>query len=189
VETKLTTIHTLAIGNLIMYDQKFHVVDFPAGELGAPVGDAVGYELLRRLTVRVDYEHGELSFFDAPKFRYAGDGVRVPMHLDAFTLEVNGSVEGVPGTFSLDTGNEVAFELASEYVHRNHLIEKLGAPLSRVRGTKLWRSVTRFILRGSARCIWMRPRCTESSPISRLRNRRPEPKMGTWDAAFSASSM
>lgn len=113
VETKLTTIYTLTIGNLIMHDQKFHVVDFPAGEPGTPVG-AVGYELFRRFAVRVDYEHGELSFFDAPKFRYAGDGVRVPMHLDAFTIEVNGRLEGVPGIFSLDTGNEVAFELASE---------------------------------------------------------------------------
>jgi hypothetical protein len=126
VETKLTTIQTLGIGDLMMHDQKFHVVDFPTGYIGTPVG-AVGYELFRRLTVKVDYERGELSFFDAPKFRYTGDGVRVPMHLDGFTLEVDGSIDGVPGSFSLDTGNEVAFELSSEYVRRDNMIEKLGA--------------------------------------------------------------
>jgi PDZ domain len=42
-------------------------------------------------------------------------------------LEVDGRVDGVAGTFALDTGNEVAFSLESQFVKQNNLIEALGA--------------------------------------------------------------
>jgi PDZ domain/Aspartyl protease len=126
LDTKTTTLPTLQIGDLIMHDQKFHVIEIPA-ELGPTPVAVVGYELLRRLTVKVDYEHEKLTFYDARSFQYPGDGVRVPMRLSARNLEIDGSVDGVPGTFWLDTGNEVAFELASEYVNKNRLTDLLGA--------------------------------------------------------------
>jgi hypothetical protein len=42
-------------------------------------------------------------------------------------LEANGSVDGVPATFVLDSGNEVAFGLDGGFVKQNNLIERLGA--------------------------------------------------------------
>jgi aspartyl protease/PDZ domain-containing protein len=126
VDSKITHVRTLEIGSLIMHDQVFHVIATPSGGEGTPQ-IAIGYELMRRLVIKIDYEHEELTFYNAAKFKYSGGGVEVPMRIKGLLLEVNGSVDDVPGTFVLDSGNEVAFSLDGGFVKQNNLIERLGA--------------------------------------------------------------
>ncbi len=126
LDLQVTHIATLQIGDLVLHDQMFRVVTTPPDNSDTPVA-AVGYELFRRLVVKIDYEHKQLSFYDPPTFKYSGSGAKIPLLLRGVTLEVDGRVDGVAGTFALDSGNEVAFSLDAAFVKRNNLIEALGA--------------------------------------------------------------
>ncbi len=126
LDTQTAYMDRLQIGDLVMHDQPFHVIAIPPETGETPVA-AVGYELLRRLAVRIDYEHEKLTFYNAATFTYSGDCVKVPIRYNGLTLEVKASVDGIPGTFGLDSGNEVAFSLDSRFVKQNDLIQKLGA--------------------------------------------------------------
>jgi predicted aspartyl protease len=123
---QITHVATLQIGGLIVRDQRFFVLSVPAGTTDAPL-IAVGYELMRRFAVKIDYERQQLTFYNAPAFSYSGNAVKVPLRLEGQVFEVNASVNGFPGVFFLDTGNESAFTMEAEFVKQNHLVERLGA--------------------------------------------------------------
>jgi len=118
-------IDTLQIGNLVIHDQMFYVIAWPAG--GDTPAFAVGYELLRRFAVKIDYDNQRLTFYDAPRFHYSGPGTAVPLRLQGTTLLAEASIDNVFGSFGLDTGNEFGFSLASDFTNKNDLVHKLGA--------------------------------------------------------------
>jgi PDZ domain/Aspartyl protease len=119
-------VKTLQIGDLILHDQLFHIIEIPVANGNTPVA-AIGYEVLQRLAMQVDYQHEQLTFYDAPTFHYSGNGTQVPMSADGISLEVQASIAGASGKFALDTGNEVGLLLYPGFVQHNHLIERFGA--------------------------------------------------------------
>jgi len=126
VDAQAVHIDSLQIGGLTLRDQTFYVIPGPWDEKNPPIG-TIGYEALRRLAVKFDYEHGNLTLYDAPKFRYTGQGVKLPLVLDGKCLEVRGSIDGASGLFTLDTGNQVAFRLEPGFVKEHDLILRLAA--------------------------------------------------------------
>jgi hypothetical protein len=120
-------IDALAIGDLVVRDQTFYVFEIPSGS-GAPE-IVVGWELMRRFAVRVDFEHEQLTFLDGPHFHYAGAGATVPLilHKDGNGAEIRAEVDGVPGVFTLDTGNQIGLFLKSGFVQEHDLVSTLGA--------------------------------------------------------------
>jgi hypothetical protein len=89
----------------------------------------VGWELMRRFAVRIDFEHNQLTFFDAPHFHHTGTGAMVPLILrkDSNGAEIRAEVDGIPGTFTLDTGNQTGLFFNSGFVEEHHLVTALGA--------------------------------------------------------------
>lgn len=120
VDVRPATVKTLQIGEVTMHDQPFVVMDLP-GDAGEPVA-VVGYEFLQRFVVKIDYEHNRMTMYDPAKFKYDGGGVAVPLLVQARNLFVEGSVDGFKGLFALDSGNEVALELAPRFVRINDLV-------------------------------------------------------------------
>lgn len=120
LEVHAATVKTLQIGDVTMHDQPFVVMDLPPDSPG-PVA-VVGYEFLQRFVVNIDYEHNRMTMYDPARFNYTGSGVAVPMLVKSRTLYVKGSVDGFKGTFTLDTGNEVALELEPGFVRINDLV-------------------------------------------------------------------
>jgi Aspartyl protease/PDZ domain len=126
VDAQTTHVDTLQIGDLVVHDQTFYVIDKPWGGKDDPFG-AIGYELMRRLAVNIDYQHAQLTFYDAPTFSYSGRGTKLPLVIDGQSVELKASIGAASGLFTLDTGNEVAFWLEPGFVKANNLIEQLGA--------------------------------------------------------------
>ncbi len=120
-------VDTLTIGDLVVRDQRFYVLDIPSAS-----GDPemlVGWELMRRFAIRVDFEHNQLTFFDGPQFRYTGAGSRLPLILNrnGNGAEVRAEADGIPGVFTLDTGNQIGLFLNSGFVKEHNLVATLGA--------------------------------------------------------------
>lgn len=133
---KVHTAHVdaVTIGDLIVRDQRFYVLDIPSG-----VGDPevlVGWELMRRFAIRVDFEHKQLTFFDGPGFRYTGTGSSIPLtlHKNGNGADVRAEADGIPGVFLLDTGNQIGLFLNSGFVQEHNLVATLGAHYRRYNG-------------------------------------------------------
>jgi hypothetical protein len=122
---------TLQIGDLVLHNQIFYVsgqADEAQAEGGAP-DFIVGYELLRRFAVKIDYEHQSLTFYDGPHFHYAGAGTAVPLEIqnNGNGLFVEASIGKASGRFIIDTGNEFGFSLTTTFTKTNDLVKTLGA--------------------------------------------------------------
>jgi Aspartyl protease/PDZ domain len=127
IQAHKVRVDTLQIGDLVVRDPTFYTADLPEDN-GAPVL-VVGYELLRRFAVRVDYERQSLTFYDGPRFRYSGSGTAVPLEIqkNGNGLFVEASIGKASGRFILDTGNEFGFSLTTRFTKGNSLIDVLGA--------------------------------------------------------------
>lgn len=125
VQVHTTHVDTLRIGDLLVRDQTFYVIDVPS-ENGAP-SLAVGYELLRRFAVRIDFERQRLTFYDGPRFHYSGPGAAVPLQFQGNALLVQASIRDAYGLFVLDSGNESGTTMNTRFTVKNHLIRALDA--------------------------------------------------------------
>jgi len=116
----------MRIGDLALHDQKFYIMPMPWGDGSGPVG-VVGYELMRRLVVTVDYEREQLAFNLPQPFTYSGHGVKVQLEpmLTPFQIEVRGSVNGASGVFGIDTGDEASLALEQRFVGQYNLVKRL----------------------------------------------------------------
>ena len=126
-----THVDTLQIGDLVLRDQTFYVTGLPEdapADGGAPEF-AVGYELLRRFAVKVDYEHQSLTFYDGPHFHYTGSGTAVPLIVQENSngLLVEASIGKASGRFIVDTGNDFGFSTTTSFTKKNDLVHALGA--------------------------------------------------------------
>jgi hypothetical protein len=125
VQAHKTRVDTLQIGDLLVRDQTFYVIDFPDDETGPSF--VVGYELLRRLAVRIDFEHQRLTFYDGPRFHYSGPGTAVPLQYQGNALLVQASIADSSGMFLLDSGNEFGTMMSTGFTVNNDLVHALGA--------------------------------------------------------------
>ena len=91
---------TVSLGGLTLRRPLFYVIGLPALR-DRPI---IGYELFKRFVTRVDYDKNLLTFTLPGRFTYKGQGVSVPFRFNDRIPEVDGSVDGVPGAFTIDTG-------------------------------------------------------------------------------------
>ena len=137
--TKVHTTHvdTLSIGDLIVRNQTFYVLDIPSGA-GVPQM-LVGWEFLQRFAVRMDFQHNELTFSDLSHFTYQGSGTAVPLILNKHGngVYLDAKVDGIRGRFQLDSGNETGLFLNAAFVDKHHLPESLHAKLRGYNGKGL----------------------------------------------------
>jgi hypothetical protein len=117
---------SVRVGDLVLSDQKFYILPMPWGGRPGPVG-AVGFEIMRRLIVTVDYQREQLGFNSPQEFTYTGDGVKVPIEPMRTSpgIEVKGSVNGAGGVFGIDTGDEGSLEVEQRFVSQYDLVKQL----------------------------------------------------------------
>lgn len=120
-----TRVDTLRIGDLLLRDQILYVIDMP-DENGAP-SFLVGYELLRRFAVKIDFEHQRLTFYDGQRFHYSGDGKAVPLRIQNGALLVEAFIGDASGWFVLDSGNESGTMMFPTFTVKNNMVQALGA--------------------------------------------------------------
>ena len=120
VDVRQVKVANVEIGEVTLQDQPFQTIAIPPGP-GEPLV-VLGFEFLQRFVVNVDYERNRLTMYDGARFHYDGVGFEVPMVIGSRNLYVNANVDGFKGTFALDTGNEVAFELEPGFVQKNDFI-------------------------------------------------------------------
>ena len=120
------TADTVLVGDAELFQQPFIVL--PADSLPG-VDGIVGYEMLARLAARLDIAHGSLELArDASAFGPQA----APEHFgyDDRHAQVDGSLDGVNGAFTIDTGSSLTAQVQTPVVREKHLIQTLHATVT-----------------------------------------------------------
>ncbi len=122
VSTGFVRVKSFQIGDAHLHDQIFRV--FPDAK-GLP--DAmIGYEVFKRFVTTLDYEHRRLTLTLPDRFKYNGRTV-VPFRFNDRMPEIDGSIDGIPGVFTVDTGFNGPVTLCSPFVTEHKLLAAIDA--------------------------------------------------------------
>ncbi len=131
----MTKVDHIELGGIVIRDQVFATLDLTdfagRGEGLDDVAGLLGYELLRRFPVTIDYQHSRAIFYNPETFKYTGKGLRVPFRFRGQVPEVDGTLDGIAGAFVIDTGRWASIDLAAPFVDKNGFAKKY-APKYRV---------------------------------------------------------
>ena len=94
----------------------------------------IGYELLKRFPVKLDFQRSRAVFYDPSRFTYAGTGVGVPVKVREHVAQVDGSIDGIKGVFAIDTSSRGSLFLTAPFVEGNGLVKRFGATQTFVSG-------------------------------------------------------
>lgn len=119
----MARITSMSLGQAQLSDQQFLVVSLPGmfTDRGRdePLAGLLGYELFRRFLITIDYQHRTLTLSLpslAPALDSAGPASeRLPLRFDGRRPFVVASVDGVPGAFGVDTGDDGPLTLFAQF--------------------------------------------------------------------------
>ncbi len=115
---------SVAIGSAQMRDQPFLVLDLGKN---IPFDGIIGYELLARFAVRLDFVHERYAI--AADARALGEqpGTDVAMVFDDRQPQIAGSLDGIPGAMTIDTGSASVLDVNAPFVAAHDLRTKYHA--------------------------------------------------------------
>ncbi len=135
-DISLVKLDSLDVGGVVLHNPLFAVYPLSGFDRveGVEQNGIIGYEVFRRFVVKVDYEHSTLTLTLPAAFAYHGDGVVVPFKFNEHIPQVEGSIDGIAGTFDIDTGSRSTLDLMGPFVARNGLHERYAPKMSGVSG-------------------------------------------------------
>lgn len=101
---------------------------------GRALRGTLGFDLFQQVVVEVDYRRQQVTFHDAARFDYRGNGAIVPITLDGGHAFVSAEVETmdnkrVSGRFLVDTGARMALVINTPVVNEHDLLKTEPPPL------------------------------------------------------------
>ena len=145
-----TRIEQVQIGDMQLNDLEF-AVSLTGGAphvFGtAPFDGVIGLEVFQRMVVKHDYMHRMLTFTVPEKFSYTGSGTIVHFERPRQIPVVAAELDGVAGTFGVDTGARSSLLLYVPFVKQNKLKEKYAAKVDGVTGWGLGGPVRSLLAR------------------------------------------
>ena len=132
----MTKVETLGLGEATLLNQVFAVFDFTAlGDVeGLPLRGLVGYEVFKRFVTRIDYEHRRLTLTLPAAFQYSGTGTVVPFKFNGHVPQVEGEIDGLPGTFDIDTGSRSSLTILAPFAEKHGLRERYKPKVEAITG-------------------------------------------------------
>jgi hypothetical protein len=132
----LVKVGTLEVGGATLRDQVFAVYNLGpmTGAEGVPANGLIGYEVFKRFVVRVDYERRALTLTLPAAFSYHGEGVVVPFKFKGHIPQVEGAIDGISGSFDIDTGSRASVDLLGPFVEEHGLRARYAPKLEGVAG-------------------------------------------------------
>ena len=128
-EAGFLTVDRVGIGDAWMSQQTFSVspaVTVIGDVQGEPCAGILGADFFQRFVVRIEYAAHRLSLFPVEGWRYRGHGAGVPFWFRGQIPQVSGELDGMQGTFAMDTGSGGTLDVFAPFVAAHGLIAKAG---------------------------------------------------------------
>lgn len=123
-ENRTVTLDALTIGDAVQFTHfsaaaGIDLIGSPSGPLAA----LLGYDLLSRFVVKIDYANQQMTLTEPDAFQpTSADGTALPMSLDNDMPSVEAQFDGLPpARFLIDTGDPDSLRLSLPYVRTNKL--------------------------------------------------------------------
>jgi len=132
-----TQIAQIRIGDLQLTDLECHVLDMSDAPqvFGTKRLDGIiGLPVFEHMVVKHDYVNRLLTFSSPDKFNYTGNGIIVHFERPQQIPLVEAALDGVPGSFGVDTGARSSLLLYGPFCQQHKLQEKYDARLEGVTG-------------------------------------------------------
>lgn len=119
----MTRVDRVELGQASIADQAFITLplDSMADIEGYPMPGMIGFETFRRFVTRVDYGNATITLIDPKRFSPKDAGTAIPIAFNGNTVEIDGSYNGIPGKFIIDTGARQTLTLNSPFVAKHNL--------------------------------------------------------------------
>jgi hypothetical protein len=119
----MTKVARVDLGQATITDQSFMSLPLDSMENteGVKMPGMIGFETFRRFVTRVDYGNKTITLINPKDFDPKDAGTAVPINFDGNDVEVEGTYEGIPGKFIIDTGARQTLMLNSPFVTKNNL--------------------------------------------------------------------
>jgi membrane-associated protease RseP (regulator of RpoE activity) len=126
VQTGFAWVPKVQLGSATLTHQPFAIL--PLGPVmqaieGVHIDGMVGYETAARYLVTIDYAKSTMTL-SLPKPGVRPPGVAVPFVFNGTIPQFDGSIDGIPGVFVVDTGNRQSLVLTSPFVAKNNLASR-----------------------------------------------------------------
>lgn len=152
MDVSLTKVSSLQLGDATVKDQVFAVLPLNtmANIDGVPMPGMVGFETFRRFVTRIDYGTDKITLIRPDAFDPKGAGVPIPINFDGNTIEAHATYDGVPGTFTIDTGARSALMLNTPFVAAHAQFAKYNNAPEAVTGWGIGGPSKSHVIRGNA---------------------------------------
>jgi len=124
----ITRIDSLLIGDIRLFQQGMAIIDLSAMNLKAPdgiFGGILGYDLISRFPLKVDYGNGNLIFYNPEKFIAPADKYKIDFEFVVKLPLIEAEINRIKGRFLIDLGNSVGLILHRPFVDVNNLFDGL----------------------------------------------------------------
>lgn len=125
VESK-GVLESMALGGASVRNLAFHSFAFDSDH---PDEALVGLEILQRFVVHIDFDRNVMTLTRPDAFVYRGKDFVIPFHFQDNQPEVEGSIDGVSGRFTVDTGDNSSLLLIAPFARRYGLVARYQADL------------------------------------------------------------
>ncbi|HEY3796945.1 MAG TPA: aspartyl protease family protein [Caulobacteraceae bacterium] len=123
VDTGLANGVEFQVGGLTIKNQGIAVLPFEsAAAEGFAEQGMIGFNVFRRFVTVIDYGKHTLTFMEPSKFDPKDAGVAIPFKFYQHLAQVEGTFEGIPGKFDIDTGSRVELTLTKPFVDAQGLM-------------------------------------------------------------------
>lgn len=118
----LAKVGSLRIGDAIFRNQVMYVLDFEAqGVEGVDIEGMVGFTAFKRFVTRIDYGKREMTLIEPAHFDPKDAGTPIPFVFNGSIPEVEGTFEGIPAKFDIDTGDRAALTLTAPFAQEHQV--------------------------------------------------------------------
>ncbi len=152
MEAGFTNIDELRVGDAVLKKQVFVVfpLDAMANVEGIDMPGMVGFETFRRFVTRIDYGAKTLTLIDPKAFDPKDAGTPVPFKFNEHIPEVQGTFEGIPATFDIDTGSRAELTITKPFAEKNDLRARHPKGIDGVEGWGVGGPSRGYITRGAS---------------------------------------
>ncbi|HEY5094702.1 MAG TPA: aspartyl protease family protein [Candidatus Eremiobacteraceae bacterium] len=136
VQSGFAWVPKLQIGGATLTHQSFAIL--PLGPVmqaieGVHIDGMVGYETVARYLTTIDYAHKTMTL-SLPQAGVRPPGTAVPFVFYQTIPQFRGTVDGLNGTFEVDTGSRGSLTLMSPFVASHDLAKKYGSNVAGITG-------------------------------------------------------
>ncbi len=99
--------------------------------IGRSIDGIIGYDVLDKYAVKIDYTQNEFILYDENAFLYNGDGKSFDLKLNSYIPYIPATVtlsngKKLKGDFFVDTGARTSVDFNTPFVNKNNIVSQIG---------------------------------------------------------------